>query len=83
MSALFLAIVNSRFGQAVIAIGAAILAVLAIRSKAKREGAAEAEDEVRRENARAVERRRKIESEIEARSDEDLRNKLRGYRRDE
>lgn len=82
MSALFAAFLNSRIGQAVVAIGAAILAVLTIRAKAKREGAAEERETIRRENARAVETRRKIESEVETRSDDALRDKLRGYRRD-
>lgn len=81
MSALIAAFLNSRIGQALIAIGGALLAVLAIRTKAKREGAAEERETIRRENARAVERRRKIESEVAQRDDEALRDKLRGYRR--
>lgn len=81
-AALVAAALNSRIGQGLIALGAAVLAVITIRTKAKREGAAEARAEVQRENARAVERRRKIETEVAQRPDDELTAKLRRYSRD-
>lgn len=81
VAALVLTLANSRFGQAVIAIGAAVLAVLAIRSKARREGADEARQEIAGENAKAVQRRKEVRGDVETRSDEQLRDKLREYRR--
>lgn len=80
-AALLLSLVNSRIGRAVVAAGAVILMLLAVRKSGYRSGKSDALADVAKANADAVQRHQKIELEVADRTEAELRDRLRRWSR--